>query len=106
MSEDLDPRYYRDGRYLPPPTLLRLKSGEDFALEEQAAALLAASRQGVTALSEKRDWLTDDQLRLRYQREIPNHTGVCDESIMSGLFKRAHNGELGKRPSRHSHADY
>jgi hypothetical protein len=103
----LDNAYHRDGRYLEPPVLLRLRSGEDFNLEQEAAALLAESRQGITALSEKRDWLTDDQLRLRYQREVPNQNGVCDESLFSGMFKRAFNADAGKRPTGrpHSHDD-
>ena len=35
-----------DSHYLEPERPLRLKSGEDFALEQEAAALLAQSRQG------------------------------------------------------------
>lgn len=95
----------QDGHYLSPPTLLRLKNGEDFALEQQAAELLAESRQGVTRLSEKRDFLTADQLRLRYQREVPNHIGICDESLVRGIFKRDFNPLSGTRPSRRGHSD-
>ncbi len=87
-----------DTDYLQPPKLLRLKSGEDHLLEEQAAAWLARSREGVTALSEKRDWLSEDQLRLRAQREILNSTGIADESLFLGMFRRAHNELAGHRP--------
>lgn len=77
---------------------MRLKSGVDFALEEEADRLLAESRKGVTALSEKRDYLTKDQLQLRAQREITNRTGVCDESIIRGSFRKAYNPQFGQRP--------
>jgi hypothetical protein len=79
---------------------LRLKSGDDYKLEEEAAAWLAKSREGVTALSEKRDYLTYDQLQLRAQREILNQNGVPDESLMSGLFRRAFNPNAHCRPNR------
>lgn len=89
-----------DISYLDPPQVLNLKSGEDSSLEDEAAAWLAKGRQGVTALSEKRDYLTVDQLQLRYRREVSNHTGVCDESLMSGMFRRTYNPLAGSRPSR------
>jgi len=95
----MDCPYLRLGGSAP----LRLKTGEDYALEEQAAAWLAKSRQGVTALSEKRDYLTRDQLQLRAQREILNSTGFCDESLMSGLFRRAFNPQAGHRPKGHNY---
>jgi hypothetical protein len=80
--------------------LLPLRPGENLALEKEAAEWLAKSRRGVTALSEKRDWLSHDQLQLRYQREIMNHTGICDESLMSGMFRREYNPLAGSRPTR------
>lgn len=84
--------------YLLPPSPLRLKSGEDRSLEEEAARYLAKSREGVTALSDKRDYLTHDQWVLRSQREIPNGRGVADESLYTGLFRRAYNPLAGQRP--------
>jgi len=87
-----------DTDYLSPESTLRLKSGEDFALEEQAAAILAKSREGITALTEKRDWLSRDQLLNRYQHEVSNANGICDESLMSGIFRRAFNPLAGHRP--------
>lgn len=97
-----------DTGYLNAPSVLRLKSGEDGALEEQAAALLAQARRGVTALSDKRDYLTFDQLQLRYRHEVMNHTGIADESLRSGLFRRAHNELANSRPTKrlHAHDDY
>lgn len=87
------------------PQVLRLKSGEDRALEMQAAAWLAKGREGVTALSDKRDWLSHDQLMLRYQREVSNSHGFCDESLIRGMFKRTFNPTFGHRPSRHHYED-
>lgn len=92
---------YRAPLPLSSPSILRLKSGEDYSLEEQAAQLLSKCREGVTALSEKRDYLTHDQLQLRAQREILNSNGVPDEHIVSGLFRRSFNPNMGHRPQRH-----
>lgn len=83
---------------------MRLKSGVDWSLEQEADALLAESRQGVTALKDKRDYLTPDQLVNRAKHEILNQNGFCDESLMSGLYRRAFNPLSGKRPTRHSHS--
>jgi hypothetical protein len=82
------------------PRLLPLKDGVNYKIEEEANKLLAQSRRGVTALSAKQDYLSEDQLRLRYQREIFNSHGVCDESLVCGLFRRAHNPLAGSRPSK------
>lgn len=79
-------------------TNMRLKNGVDFALEEEADRLLAENRKSISVISEKRDYLTKDQLQLRAQREITNQTGVCDESIVRGLFRKAYNPNFGKRP--------
>lgn len=97
-----------DTHYLDDPRELRLKNGEDSTLEEQARVLLTKSRQGITALSEKRDWLSDDQLKLRYDREVMNHNGIPDESLMSGLFRRAYNPLANSRPTKwmHHHEEY
>lgn len=88
-----------------PESLLRLKSGEDHKLEEEAAALLAKGREGVTALKAKRDYFTHDQLMLRTSKEVFNVNGVSDEALMSGLFKRAFNENRGHRPTglQHGH---
>lgn len=98
MSEFLD-----TSSYLLPPSRMRLKNGEDRFMEEQAAALLAEGRAGVTALSEKRDYLTKDQWQNRLNHEVFNQNGFCDESLMSGMFRRAHNELSGSRPARRGH---
>lgn len=89
--------------YLGPPRPLRLRSGEDRTIEDQAAALLAQSREGVTALSDKRDYLTKDQLNNRYAHEVMNSNGFSDESLMSGLFRRAYNPLANSRPTRRAY---
>lgn len=87
------------------PAVLRLKAGEDYKLEEIAAALLAKGREGVTALRDKREYLTKDQLDLRASKEVTNVNGVSDEALMSGLFRRAFNPNKGHRPTglQHGH---
>lgn len=94
-----------DTDYLGPPTPFRLKSGTDFSLEEEADRLLAKSREGVTALRDKRDYLTKDQLALRAAKEVTNTNGVPDESLMCGIFGRAYNPLSGKRPGSRTHYD-
>jgi len=83
--------------YLSPQNLLSVQYGENYDLEEQAAAILAKSREGITALTEKRDWLSRDQLLNRYAHEVYNSNGVSDESLMSGIFRRAFS-TAGPRP--------
>lgn len=95
---------FLDANYLGEPQVLRLRNGEDRACEDQAAAILATSREGVTALCDKRDYLTKDQLQLRWQKEVPNQNGVAEESLFGGLFKRSHNPLANSRPSRRSHS--
>jgi hypothetical protein len=89
--------------HLLPPKVLGLKSTPNYALEEEADKLLAASREGVTALSDKRDYLTADQLALRASKEILNSQGFPDASLVSGLFRRAYNPLAGSRPRSHHH---
>ncbi len=73
--------------------------GPNFALEEEANRLLSESRRGVTKLSDKTDFLTDEQLALRHSREVYNQNGTPDKGIVSGLYKRAYNPLRGKRPT-------
>jgi AraC-like DNA-binding protein len=92
-----------DTGYLDPPAELRLRSGKDDSIEDEANRLLAHSREGITALSEKRDFLSPDQLALRSAREVGNRNGFSDESLMSGMFRRAYNPLFGQRPGKISH---
>lgn len=75
------------------------KTGINYELEKEANALLRRSRQGVTALSEKQDFFTEEQMALRLQREVYNVNGFPDPHINSGLFRRAYNPNAGNRPS-------
>lgn len=81
---------------LDPPKIMSLRSGTNYALEEQADTWLTEARESAS----KSDWLSHDQLALRQSREIPNHLGVADESLMSGIYRRAFNPLAGQRPKR------
>lgn len=65
--------------------LADLYSGVKSDLEEAANAILREGRRGVTALSEKKDYLTDEQMALRQAREVLNGNGFPDPSIKQGL---------------------
>lgn len=94
-----------DFNYLRPPQPMRVLGGTNYAVEEEADKWLAIAREGVTALGDKRDYLTRDQLQLRASREVLNHNGVSDESLFSGLFRRTHNPLKNNRPSKRMHYD-
>ena len=80
-------------------------SGIKSSLEKQANAILREGCRGVTALSEKKDYLTEEQLSLRQAREVLNSNGFPDPSIRQGLYRRAHSPTAGERPGRHCHED-
>lgn len=77
-----------------------IMSGTNYELEAIANEWLRKSREGVTKLSEKKDYLTEEQLTLRQNREVPNGHGFPEAHIISGLYRRAYNPMAGKRPSR------
>lgn len=77
-----------------------LYSGVNSPLEEQANAILREGRRGITALSEKKDYLTEEQLNLRQAREVLNSNGFPDPSIRQGLYRRVYNPVVGTRPGR------
>lgn len=82
-----------------------LYTGINSELEEQANALLREGRRGITALSEKKDYLTEEQLNLRQAREVLNSNGFPDPSIRQGLYRRAYSPMAGARPRRRSNED-
>lgn len=82
-----------------------LYSGINSDLEEQANAILREGRRGITALSEKKDYLTEEQLNLRQAREVLNSNGFPDPSIRQGLYRRAYSPLAGSRPGRRPHDD-
>ena len=77
-----------------------LYQGINSDLEEQANAILRDGRKGVTALSEKKDYLTEEQLNLRQSREVLNSNGFPDPSIRQGLYRRCYSPLAGSRPGR------
>ena len=82
-----------------------LYSGVNSELEEQANAILREGRRGITALSEKKDYLTEEQLNLRQAREVLNSNGFPDPSIRQGLYRRAYSPMAGTRPVRRRPSD-
>jgi hypothetical protein len=80
--------------------LNNLYNGINTELEEQANAILREGRRGVTALSEKKDYLTEEQLNLRQAREVLNTNGFPDPSIRQGLYRRSYNPMSNARPRR------
>jgi len=82
-----------------------LYSGINSDLEEQANAILREGRRGITALSEKKDYLTEEQLNLRQAREVLNSNGFPDPSIRQGLYRRAYSPLAGGRPGRRPNDD-
>lgn len=82
-----------------------LYTGINSDLEEQANALLREGRRGITALSEKKDYLTEEQLNLRQAREVLNSNGFPDPSIRQGLYRRAYSPMSGSRPRRRPNED-
>lgn len=82
-----------------------IMSGTNYELEAAANELLRQSRVGVTKLSEKKDYFTEEQLMLRQKREICNGHGFPESHIVSGLYNRAYNPHSGKRPSKSRHSD-
>jgi hypothetical protein len=77
-----------------------LYNGINPELEEQANSILREGRRGVTALSEKKDYLTEEQLNLRQAREVLNSNGFPDPSIRQGLYRRTYSPLAGNRPGR------
>lgn len=85
--------------------LLDLRTGVNAELEEQANALLRQGRKGVTALSEKKHYLTDEQISLRQSREVLNVNGVPDSAIRQGIYRRAYNPLSNSRPRGNKNRD-
>lgn len=79
--------------------LLAKTSGIAYDLETQADEILRQGRKGVTALSAKKDYFTEEQMKLRQDREVLNVNGVPDSRICSGLYKRDYNPLAGGRPT-------
>ena len=79
---------------------LRLRSGEDLSIEEQANEILVNSRRREGKNADRREWLTTEQILLRQHKEVYNQNGFPDAALVSGMYKRIHNPLLGNRPGR------
>lgn len=86
---------------------MSLTNGINYKIEADANEWLRKGREGVTKLSEKKDYLTEEQLSLRNDREVPNGHGFPEAHIFSGMYRRSYNPLAGKRPSKsgRSHDD-
>lgn len=92
MSSDRDYSEFFAG-YTPPKR--KITSGKNTELESIADAILADYRKDIRKHSEKQDYLSEHQLKKRMQKEIYVTSGFPDESLFSGIFKRAHNPDGG-----------
>lgn len=72
-------------------------NGTDLILEEEADRILAKGREGITKLSEKKDYLSPGQLERRRWREVYNKNGFPEPHLFSGQFNRAYNPLLNKK---------
>ena len=89
----------------PSSKVLRLRSGEDLSAEEQANEILVNSRRQEGKNADRREWLTTEQILLRQHKEVYNQNGFPDASLVSGMYKRAHNPNAGNRPTRHAKSE-
>lgn len=83
--------------------ILTLHCGVDPELEEKADALLMRDRQehrvGGYHLDDLNGWLSEEQLDRRRSREIHNSLGYVGDYLIHGLYRRAYNPLLGRRPT-------
>lgn len=81
-------------------------TGTDPALEMMADEMLAEYRRdyvrryGVNTMESKQYILSPDQLEMRQSREVYNVNGVPDPAIRQGIYHRAYNPLMGKRPGK------
>lgn len=79
--------------------------GINYKLEAEADEWLRKSREGVTRLEDKKDFLTGEQLALRYSREVYNSNGFPDPHVVSGLYRRAYNPLANSRPGKNKNSE-
>lgn len=79
--------------------ILNRTSGTSWELEEEADRLLANYRREHPIISEEEYLvLSKGQMDRRSQKEILNKQSFPEAHLYSGLYKRAYNPNLGKRP--------
>ena len=76
----------------------RVRNGVDWEKEAAADWILARGRDGVTKHSEKKNYLSPSQLERRKEKEVLLPSGTPDRDLRPGLFKRAYNPTIGKKP--------
>lgn len=96
---------YSSSTHFVDSSVLRLRSGEDLSAEEQANEILVNSRRQEGKNADRREWLTTEQILLRQHKEVYNQNGFPDSSLVSGMYKRAHNPNAGCRPGRNSKSE-
>lgn len=74
-----------------------LGAGDLEALELESDRILAEARKGITAHSEKKDYLSPSQLEWRRSREVYPNSGIPDRAFFSGVFSRAYNPMMKAR---------
>ena len=83
-----------------------VKSGINFELEKEANEWLRRSRQGVTALSEKKDFLTEEQMKLRLDHEVYNINGFPETTPRSWWRAQAFTTQATGTIHRNSQGSY
>ncbi len=69
-------------------------------IEERGTAILKTDRElRGKAHSDRQDWFTEEQFTLRRDREVYSGHPI-DPLVESGLYRRAYNPQIGKRPTR------
>ena len=76
----------------------RVRNGVDWEKEAAADWILARGRDGVTKHSAKKDYLSPSQLERRKEKEVLLPSGTPDRDLRPGIFKRAYNPTIGKKP--------
>lgn len=83
-----------DGRTIP-----NRSCGTDWDLEEEADRILADYRREHPIISEEEYLvLSKGQMDRRAQKEILNKQSFPEAHLYSGLYRRAYNPNIGKRP--------
>lgn len=80
------------------PSILPLRSGVDFSVEDDTERLLADDRRRLREQEQEVDYLTADQLLLRRSRELIGPYGAPDRALSRGMYRRAFNPAMGQRP--------
>ena len=81
----------------------RVACGEYLALEIVAYEILAEDRRkGSKRIVDQQFWLSEEQLKMRHDREVYNKNGVAEASLYQGMYRRAYNPMMAhdSRPRR------